>query len=1015
MHCDQLLPDIIDSRAGSDPLGTFAKIPRENAYENGYRAVTNLAVATAINHVANLITSTFGQSNDHERIAYLGLSDLRYTIVLLAGIKTGFTIFLPSPRNSEEAQISLFTRLACFKLITTYPMPVAVSIVEKIITTKLIIPTLDELIDLDPSHIQPKTYRKGFENARTDPIFILHTSGSTGIPKPIIYSNEWISRAYNTQTLVPPEGYTSIDEKFRKGCYLVTLPPFHIAGLVLTLIFPAFYKGIPVYPTAGTPATMDVFLGALNSTPLDWAFVSPVIVDEIGRDPKILETVVNRLDYLFFSGGSVPRDSGLTVAQNMGLYQILGSSECSALPLIRSKYDWCREDWHYVHIHPGANVKFEYRFDNYYELVQIRRQDNNANEVGERYQPVFCHFEGMQFYETRDLFVKHPSSSNLFSHVGRIDDIVVFLNGEKTNPTTFQDEIAKHPEVYAALLVGQQRQEAALLIEPTVRQELSEEAKRDLVENIWPTIEDSNKYCPRHAKVAKDKVLIASASMPFLRTAKGTVQRRGTLALYKDILDRFFEETAHKDEDKSENHSITHASLPDLASPALGDEVSEMVQSYQSKIDALLQEDLAIKTTMSRNRFDASLDRLDAAEHQRIVSQDARWPRQRVTAPQSENAILLTGSTGALGSHILDALLESTTQRIYCLNQSLDSQDLQIRRNKSRGLPADFPHCRVTFLTGDLALPCFGLSGPDFEDLQKSVVHVIHNAWLVNFNESLQSYAGCLDGVIGLVQFATRSPRRVMLQLVSSIASVAGYTKQSVIPESAIADSQAPLSMGYGQSKYIAERILECASQILGLKTICARVGQISGDSLRRRGWNRQEWFPSLVISSLHIRALPDTLGCLESSKDIRWIPVNSVARILLEVSDIQHSTEANTTFHIVHPKPSRWTELLPTVNYALNKIVSEKGGPLVEVVSYREWVMRLRAISNVGSFDGEALTANPAVKLLPFFESVLSKKSSLGTFELGQSMASSSTMRTLQPLEKDCLEAWVNGWIQDL
>jgi hypothetical protein len=103
MRSSHLLPVIIEERARKRPLAAFAKIPRNNAYENVYRTVTNSAMATAIDYVANLITSTFPPRHENQCIAYLGLSDLRYTIVLLAGIKAGLITFLPSPRNSEEA------------------------------------------------------------------------------------------------------------------------------------------------------------------------------------------------------------------------------------------------------------------------------------------------------------------------------------------------------------------------------------------------------------------------------------------------------------------------------------------------------------------------------------------------------------------------------------------------------------------------------------------------------------------------------------------------------------------------------------------------------------------------------------------------------------------------------------------------------------------------------------------------------------------------------------------------
>jgi acyl-CoA synthetase (AMP-forming)/AMP-acid ligase II len=102
------------------------------------------------------------------------------------------------------------------------------------------------LIDLDPHQVAPVPYHRTPDGTKSDTIFILHTSGSTGIPKPLFYTNEFVARVYNTQTLTPPGGYRSIDGELRKGDSLVTLPPFHIAGLVFTLIFPALYESIPV-------------------------------------------------------------------------------------------------------------------------------------------------------------------------------------------------------------------------------------------------------------------------------------------------------------------------------------------------------------------------------------------------------------------------------------------------------------------------------------------------------------------------------------------------------------------------------------------------------------------------------------------------------------------------------------------------------------------------------------------------------------------------------------------------
>jgi thioester reductase-like protein/acyl-CoA synthetase (AMP-forming)/AMP-acid ligase II len=1086
MNCNQLLPTVIDDRARSDPDGAFTKVPILNSYDNGYQVVTNANLAAAVDYVARLISSEFGQSNDHECIAYLGLSDLRYIIVLLAGIKTGFKLFFPSPRNSEEAQLSLLAGLSCSKLITTDPKPAGTSLIERVMAGKLTIPSLDALISLDPSQVPQWPYNKTFEQTRNDPIFVLHTSGSTGIPKPLTYTHEYISRVWHVQTLEPPEGFASVDALVRKGSYLVSLPPFHIAGFTLAIIFPAMYGCVPVYPIAGIPPTLNSFLDALRSTSFDWTFLSPVVIDEIGRDPKVLEHVAQKLDYLLFSGGSVPQETGSIVARKMTLLQSLGSSECSAIPLIQSKSDWSTEDWAYLQLHPEANAEFQHRFDDCYELVHLRRRDTDAHGLGERFQPVFAMFPGTDSFETKDLFAKHPTSPDHSRHVGRLDDIVVFLNGEKTNPVTFETEVAKHAQVRAALLVGQLREEASLLVEP-IDLDLSEQAKRDLTEEIWPTIEDSNKRCPKHAKVSKARVLIASKDMPFLRAVKGTVQRQATLTLYKDIIDRFYVEDLLGDHVTSANtiaspqtnseDEVTTAlreiaeglnnnvvsddvnffavgidslqviqfrralvtrfpllpitartiysnptvkklaaaiaqSLAQDSTPAMPvDEVANVLDSYHSKIDALLQDGEPTNNNASSDGVSSSVGGSYSAE-----AQAPSFPIANL-ASQEDGDIMLTGSTGALGSHILNLLLEGGSRRIYCLNRSADSRSLQTARNESRGLPTTFPDDRVTFFSGNLALPNFGLSAPEFADLQESVTHVVHSAWPVNFNNSLQSYTETLDGVLGLVRFARRSNRKVKLQLVSSIGSVARYSQAPAVPETVILDTKVPSSTGYGQSKYIAERALAYASEKLGVTTISARVGQITGDASRKLGWNVQEWFPSLVISSLHMGALPDTLGRADNNENLRWIPVESVARILLEMSDSPTSAaDANTTFHILHPESSSWSGIVSAVKQILDQIASASAGPSIEVIPYSDWLAKLKTASTDNSNDANAVTANPAVKLLPFFENLLSGDDFKSPYELTQSLAASSTLRTLSsPLDNDCLQAWIKGWIKEV
>ncbi len=88
----QTLPAILEQRATTEPDGVFAKVPISTTYAEGFRSVTYLELLSAVNRVAWLLEEQFGKSQNFPTIAYLGPGDLRYSIVVLAGIKSGYKV-----------------------------------------------------------------------------------------------------------------------------------------------------------------------------------------------------------------------------------------------------------------------------------------------------------------------------------------------------------------------------------------------------------------------------------------------------------------------------------------------------------------------------------------------------------------------------------------------------------------------------------------------------------------------------------------------------------------------------------------------------------------------------------------------------------------------------------------------------------------------------------------------------------------------------------------------------------
>jgi hypothetical protein len=89
-----LLPDVIQNNAQADPHGIFAQVPADTSYAGGFRNITKLQLHHAVNYTASLIKKNLGESKTFETLAFIGASDPRYSIMVVAAIKTGYKVRL---------------------------------------------------------------------------------------------------------------------------------------------------------------------------------------------------------------------------------------------------------------------------------------------------------------------------------------------------------------------------------------------------------------------------------------------------------------------------------------------------------------------------------------------------------------------------------------------------------------------------------------------------------------------------------------------------------------------------------------------------------------------------------------------------------------------------------------------------------------------------------------------------------------------------------------------------------
>lgn len=218
--------------------------------------------------------------------------------------------------------------------------------------------------------------------------------------------------------------------------------------------------------------------------------------------------------------------------------------------------------------------------------------------------------------------------------------------------------------------------------------------------------------------------------------------------------------------------------------------------------------------------------------------------------------IVLTGSTGYIRSYILNSILSNPkVHKIYCLNRFENAEESQKADQAAKNLCTEWSPSRVQFLTGRLLKECFGIGAQHYDDMLQSVSHIVHNAWVVDFNLSLASFGEeQIIGIVQLLRFSARSKLGACLNFLSSISAVLNWNlaDSGTIPEQIIRNWSVVEPFGYAQSKYVVERLLDSAANA-GIPCVVWRIGQVAGPVKEGGMWNRREWLPCLIASSLFL------------------------------------------------------------------------------------------------------------------------------------------------------------------
>ncbi|KIP12212.1 hypothetical protein PHLGIDRAFT_508051 [Phlebiopsis gigantea 11061_1 CR5-6] len=972
-------------------------------------------MARASHRVAHILRPG-REGPEREVIAVILNTDtVLYAAVILGLMRAGFIPYPMSPRNSPQGVVHMLKATSCQRILlhaSTASLVYQVQAEMASEGTTLRVDNLPGLYDVFPQFDPAKYSERTVLNVEPyptnsapidmlSPALYLHSSGSTGHPKSIDFTyrrlQQWMgsSTSFYLPLFLAPHALPDVfgsSASVRYGA--MGLPTFHGMGFLLQVTYPlAVGREVvvypPQYPAPPVVARPENVYEAAKATECTALLALPSFA--WSHSPEII-SYLKTLTILVYGGGplSFPVGNKLVTA-GVPLCNGYGGTEFGNPMLAWDKIPR-DEDWYYFHFAPDANVRFENQGDGTYELVVVQT---------ERYHLAVHNIPGEKAYATSDLFKPHPTRPNLWTIVGRKDDVITLSTGEKIVPIPQESLISASALVGGCVMFGREREQPGILVEPRDGHAIDPTDHNALAgyrNRIWSVVEDANAAAPGFAKVFKEMILVTSPDKPLPRAGKGTVIRKQALAAYAEEIKEFLSATFFR------NHILGALRASSLREAAQN--VSSNIVFEHPTMRALAR---ALHTMINPSGPSLSKDELLRTRVAEINTMIDKYKANLPTpiAPRTRRAnaplvVLLTGSTGNIGSHILASLLaEPRVSRVYALNRPSSDPMGRVRNALTeRRLPVEMlDDTRFVSLAGDVTKQSFGLASAQYDELVGAVTHVVHNAWTVNFNLPLSAFEDQIAGVRKLVDISASSSHRMQLLITSSVGIANSWDPaQGPVPERPLPDPAVAADIGYSASKYVVEQLLD-AARAKGVEATAIRMGQACGP--RGTGaWGTSEWMPIMVKSSIAMGCLPAMTG------PVAWVPLDAVGQAYVDW--VCSEDDLPGLVNVVHPRPTDWA----TVLVGLQKELGDR----VPLVPPAQWMDELELRSTRPS--PEDVENIPALKLVDFFRAFMrgpDDQSDGGVlkleFETTRLISSSQTMKELQSMSEEDAEMWVRYW----
>ncbi|KAJ4389355.1 hypothetical protein N0V93_006822 [Gnomoniopsis smithogilvyi] len=981
-------------------------------------------------------------------VAMVSISTLSSYISIIALQRLGYSTMLISPRLAENGYAHLLRVTGTHAVVAGATSLELMHRVKKTYEGSMdIVPMLDDeeiLAGLNSPHV-------AWTDCTCYPGIIIHTGGTTGLPKPIACTTKgWMYSVPVVET----------------SPVLCTVPNFH--GLGLGSFTRALRSANQLFVlNAKRPVTASIVWKALDATGAQVMYTVPYTLKFFADTEGGIERLA-ALDHILAGGAATPDELGDKLVR-AGVRLTNGYGQTESGITMRAVGSGVGE-WSWLSPTPESEkfLRFEKVGQDMYHLVilsgfpSLRISDRPDGSYG-----------------TKDIFRPHPD--NLpgndtrakvakWKYVARQGDVIVLINGENADPTPIEQNVMLSPYIEMALAFGAGHERLGLLVIPTDK--AANMSKTELIKNVVPDLERGNAIAADYAKISPDDIIIKPVGTPYPMTAKMTLQRPIMHKLFAEDIEAHY--AAREKADGSvplsddEVHGVVRRIVEEefqkQASVSLPDEtddqsqIDENLDFFSLGMDSLQASHVRgrllreiplpkgarlatnvvfdhpnlgllsdhIKRLRQESDQNGSTARDSETTARAMVKKyvdlvtgaddgvNGATANHEKSASDNFHVVILTGATGSLGAQLLKLLLNRPdVSRVYCLVRTRQAQDHEAATERIRtaldnnllldDLTPD-SMAKLTCFSTNLAAADLGLRPAEYGEIKASVTSIIHNAWSVNFNMNLESFEPNIASVAHLLKLA-KSPIKkdesCAFVFVSSIAAVGGVRSARGAEERFYPDiKEANPFNGYGVSKWVSEQI--CAEASASARVL--RIGQIAGDT-EHGVWNPAEAIPAIVQSALTIGALPKMV---DAKNTLRWLPSDITAAV---ITDLTIHPTSERVFHVNSPHTLTWNDdVLPAI---------EKAGIEVRVVPQGEWVRLL------DESDSD-IERNPPYKLIEHFrlsygdipdgklpDDREQRNKPMAKLNITQTLKASPSLKDATPVDTALVEKYVRFWLK--